>query len=56
MDQEIGRMNFLNELRWDVDRENPEAPQTLDYILTLKELEPLAKKASSLLSGKDITL
>ena len=31
MDQEIGRLNYLNELRWDVDRELPETPQPLDY-------------------------
>ncbi len=54
MDQQIGRMNFLGDLRWDVDREKPEGPKAVDYLLTLKELEPLARKTSSLLSGKDI--
>jgi hypothetical protein len=55
MDQEIGRLNFLNELRWDVDRELPRAPQALDYVLTLKELEPFAKKVSAFVSGKNLT-
>jgi hypothetical protein len=55
MDQEIGRLNFLNELRWDVDRGLPEAPQLLDYLLTLKELEPYNKKISSLFVNKDMT-
>lgn len=55
LDQQIGRLNYLNELRWDVDREMPEIPQPIDYILTLKELEPFAKKASALLSNKDMT-
>jgi hypothetical protein len=54
MDQDIGRLNFLNDLRWDVDRDWPERPQTLDYLLTLKELEPYSKKVSGLLSGKDL--
>ncbi len=56
MDQEIGRLNFLSELRWDVDRDILEGPSTLDYLLTLKELEPFAKKTSALLSNKDLTL
>ncbi len=55
MDQEIGRLNFLNELRWDVDRGMPEAPQLLDYLLTLKELEPYNKKISNLFVNKDMT-
>ncbi len=55
LDQEIGRLNFLNELRWDVDRGMPEAPQLLDYILTLKELEPYNKKASGLFANKNTT-
>lgn len=54
MDQEIGRLNFLNGLRWDVDRDWPEAPTPLDYVLTLKEMEPYAKKVSGLLSNKDL--
>ena len=55
LDQEIGRLNYLNDLRWDVDREFPEAPQTIDYLLTLKDLEPYAKKALALVSNKDMT-
>lgn len=54
MDQEIGRMNYLNELRWDVDREWPEPPRTVDLILTLKELEPFEKKASGFLRAKNL--
>lgn len=54
LDQRIGRLNFLSDLRWDVDRAKPEAPQALDYLLTLKELEPFAKKTSSFLSYKDM--
>ena len=53
MDQDIGRLNYLNSLRWDVDRELPEGPQLVDYLLTLKEFEPFAKKTSGLLSAKD---
>jgi hypothetical protein len=56
MDQEIGRLNFLNELRWDVDREWPLAPQTLDLLLTLKEFEPYAKRASAFLRAKNLSL
>lgn len=55
MSQEIGRMNHLNDLRWDVDREWPRAPSTLELLLTLKELEPYSKKISSLMSGKNFT-
>lgn len=43
-DQEIGLQNYLNDLRWDVDRRAPEAPETVDFLLTLKEFEPFAKK------------
>lgn len=55
LDQQIGRLNFLSDLRWDVDREKPEAPQMIDYVLTLKEMEPFAKKISTLLLNKDLT-
>ncbi len=44
LDQELGRQNYLNGLRWDVDREWPLAPEISDYLLTLKEFEPLARK------------
>lgn len=53
MDQDIGRLNYLNQLRWDVNRDLPDAPQLVDYALTLKEFEPYAKKVSALLSSKD---
>lgn len=53
LDQEIGRLNFLNDLRWDVDRSLPGAPSALDYLLTLKEFEPYAKKLTSSMAGKD---
>lgn len=56
MDQEIGRMNYLNDLRWDVDRQMPELPQAVDYLLTLKEFEPFAKKVSAFLNTKDARL
>lgn len=56
LDQDIGRMNYLTGLRWDVDRELPEGPQLVDYILTLKDFEPFAKKTSALLNAKDIRL
>lgn len=56
IEQEIGRLNYLNELRWDVDRELPGAPSLLDYVLALKEVEPFAKRASALLNGKDARL
>ncbi|NJM10304.1 MAG: hypothetical protein HC883_05445 [Bdellovibrionaceae bacterium] len=52
MDQEIGRMNYLNDLRWDVDRQAPEHPQVVDYLLTLKEFEPFARKVSALFGAK----
>lgn len=54
LDQQIGGLNFLNDLRWDVDRELPDAPQILDYALTLKEVEPFSKKVSAFLSSKDL--
>jgi hypothetical protein len=53
VDQEVGRLNYLGGLRWDVDRELPEAPQLVDYILTLKEFETFSKKASTFLNSKD---
>ncbi len=53
MDQEIGRLNYLNDLRWDVDRQWPEAPQMTDYLLTLKEFEPYGKKLAGFLSTKN---
>jgi hypothetical protein len=55
MDQDIGRLNYLNDLRWDVDRDWPLSPQPLDYILTLKEMDTFQKKISALLAGKDLT-
>jgi hypothetical protein len=55
INQELGRMNFLNELRWDMDREWPEPPSTLDYLMTLKEVEPYAKKVSAIMNGKHFT-
>jgi hypothetical protein len=55
LDQEIGRLNFMGDLCWDVDLEKPEAPSTIDYLLTTHELEPFAKKVSALLSGKNLT-
>lgn len=53
MDQEIGRLNYLNDLRWDVDRQIPEMPATVDYLLTLKELEPFNKKLAGFLGAKN---
>lgn len=53
MDQEIGRLNYLNDLKWDVDRQMPEAPHMVDYLLTLKEFETYAKKVSGLFGAKD---
>lgn len=54
LDREIGRANFLNDLRWDVDRSMPEAPPVIDYLLSLKEFEPYAKRLSATLAGKDL--
>ena len=56
LEQEIGRLNYVNELRWDVNRELPGPPSLLDYVLTLKEVEPFARKTSVLLNGKDARL
>ncbi|NJL25007.1 MAG: hypothetical protein HC902_07425 [Calothrix sp. SM1_5_4] len=53
LDDEIGRMNYLSELRWDVDRALPEAPQLVDFLLTLKEFEPFARKTLGFLNAKD---
>ncbi len=52
MDREIGRMNYLNDLRWDVDRQLPELPQAVDYLLTLKEFESYAKKVAAVFDKK----
>ncbi len=54
LDQQIGRANFLNDLRWDVDRSWPESPSIVDYLLTLKEFEPFAKRLVSILAGKEL--
>jgi hypothetical protein len=54
LDREIGRANFLNDLRWDVDRSTPEPPPMIDYVLTLKDFEPFAKRLSATLAGKDL--
>jgi len=53
MDLEIGRMNYLNDLRWDVDRQMPDLPQTVDYLLTLKEFDQFARRISVVFSAKD---
>ncbi|MGE3680866.1 MAG: sulfatase-like hydrolase/transferase [Bdellovibrionales bacterium] len=55
-DQELGRLNFLNELHWDVNRDWPKAPQPVDFLLTLKEFEPYARKALAALAAKDLRL
>lgn len=47
MDQDIGRLNYLNGLRWDVDRQIPELPQVVDYLLTLREFEAFNKRVSA---------
>lgn len=52
-DQEVGRFNYLNGLRWDVDRELPQGPQLADYLLTLKEFESFAKANLSLLNSEN---
>jgi hypothetical protein len=54
LDREIGRINFLNDLRWDVDRGLPELPPMIDYLLSLKEFEPFARRLSVALAGKDL--
>lgn len=56
MDLEIGRMNYMNGLRWDVDREWPEAPQPVEYLLTLKEFEAFNKKVLAFLDTKNVSL
>jgi arylsulfatase A-like enzyme len=56
MDQEIGRMNYLNGLRWDVDREWPEVPQPVEYLLSLKELESFSRRVSAFLDAKNARL
>lgn len=56
LDQEIGRFNYLNDLRWDVDREWPQAPQVVDYILTLKDFAELLPKLSTLGRTEDLSL
>lgn len=56
LDQEIGRANYVNDLRWDVDRGLPTAPPAVEYLLTLKEFEPFARRLSSVLAGKDFRL
>jgi hypothetical protein len=52
MDQDIGRLSYLNDLRWDVDRELPEAPQLADYLLTFKDFDPVNKKTLALLNAE----
>lgn len=56
LDQEIGRLNFLGGLRWDVDREWPTAPAAVDYILTLKEFDSFARRLPGLREGEDTRL
>jgi hypothetical protein len=53
MDDEIGRLNYLNDLRWDVNRQIPDSPQMVDYLLTLKEFEPFNKKLAGFLGTKN---
>ena len=52
IDQDVGRLNFLSGLRWDVDRRFPEKPAPIEYLLTLKEFEPFARKALGFLNAK----
>jgi hypothetical protein len=56
LDQSLGRLNYLSDLRWDVDREWPGAPTVSDYVLTLKEFEPLAKKLTGLRDSENVGL
>jgi hypothetical protein len=55
-DQELGRLNYLNDLRWPVDREWPQPPEPADYALSLKEFEFFAKRASGFLRSKNLGL
>lgn len=56
LDQMLGHLNYLLDLRWDVDREWPGAPSMSDYLLTLKEFEPLAKKLTGLRDNENVGL
>jgi len=56
LDADIGRGNYLNDLRWDVDRELPEAPHPIDYLLTLKEFEGFTRKVTALIASKSLQL
>ena len=56
IDQDVGRLNLLNGLRWDVARRYPEKPATIEYLLTLKDFEPFARKVLSFLNAKDLRL
>lgn len=56
IDQELGRLNFLGGLRWDVDREMPASPSVVDYVMTLREFEPFVKKLPGLRETEDIRL
>jgi hypothetical protein len=56
LDQDISRWNYLNDLRWNVDRQTPDAPSAVEYLLTLKEFEPINKRVLALLSAKDARL
>ncbi len=56
LDQEIGRQNYLGELRWDVDREWPGGPNVADYLMSLKQFEPFVKKLPGLRETEDLRL
>ncbi len=55
LNQEIGRMNYLNDLRWDVGQEWPTGPSPIDFLFALKTLEPHAKKLLGILDSKHFT-
>lgn len=56
LDLEAGRMNYLGDLRWDVDREAPGGPNVADYLMSLKDFEPFVKKLPGLREAEDIRL
>ncbi|MGE4133709.1 MAG: sulfatase-like hydrolase/transferase [Bdellovibrionales bacterium] len=44
IDRDLGQLNYLLGLKWDVDRQWPGPPTLIDFVLTLQEFEPIVKK------------
>lgn len=53
MNDQVGILNYQNDLRWDVKRSIPRGPSTVEMLLALKDFESFRQKVQTSLAGID---